>query len=143
MISFKLAEDIPKRAAKAAGPIPSGLRNSSRSISPGCVGGRFAGNRLEVRLVVIRDLDFVCITILPSKAHTILVVDSNTVLAKSVPAQPFKSIAWWNRQLSQVADTVELVKLATSDSPQLLRARRASTFCVRTIEHFLGPAIGE
>ncbi len=39
MISFKRGNDTPRRTAKDDCDRPKGLRNSSRSISPGCVGG--------------------------------------------------------------------------------------------------------
>jgi hypothetical protein len=72
------------------------LRNSSSNISPGCVGGRLVGSRratkrrddlsrLKRPLVVVCDLNLIGISILPAKAHTILLVDANAVLANTSP----------------------------------------------------------
>ena len=85
IISFKRGKEIPRRTAKADWLIPRGLRNSSSSISPGCVGGLLAGSRRTTgncddlplcgrRLVVVRDFDLIRISILPVKAHAILLI---------------------------------------------------------------------
>lgn len=129
IISFNRGKEIPSRTAKADWLIPRGLRNSSRSISPGCVGGRLAGSLRatsdcaglpwwERGLVIVRDLNFVCIIVLPAKTHAILLVDANTVLAAATPPQPFKTIAGWDREVRKIANTVELVKPAASGRPQ-------------------------
>jgi hypothetical protein len=52
--------------------------------------------RERSELVVVRDFDFVCITLLPTKANTVLVVYTNTVLTNAVSTQPLKPIAGWN-----------------------------------------------
>ena len=44
MISLRRGNDTPERTAKADCEMPSGSGNSSRSISPGCVGGRRVGS---------------------------------------------------------------------------------------------------
>ena len=72
----------------------------------------------ECGLVIVRDLNFVCIIILPAKTHAILLVDANTVLADAIPPQPLKTIARRNREICKIANTVELVKLAASGRPQ-------------------------
>jgi hypothetical protein len=46
--------------------------------------------------VVIRDFNFVCITILPAKTQTIPVVDANTVLADAITPERLKAIAGWD-----------------------------------------------
>jgi pimeloyl-ACP methyl ester carboxylesterase len=62
MISFKRGNETPSRMAKALCDTPSGLRNSSSNISPGCVGGRCDGSRRATsgrardRLVVVQQL---------------------------------------------------------------------------------------
>jgi hypothetical protein len=93
--------------------------------------------------VVVRDFNFVCITILPAKAHTILVVDPNAVLAGAVPAQPLKSIARWDCQLRKLAHSIELVKLAACNRPQYFRASAARRPRFATVKYVLGSAIGE
>ena len=65
--------------------------NSDRSISPGWVGVRSLGRRRETgafaRLVVVDDLDFVRMAILPTETDTILLVDPNAELTPTIPAQ--------------------------------------------------------
>jgi hypothetical protein len=101
--------------------MPSGLRNSSSSISPGDVGGRSLGRRrctrLGARLVVVRDFDFVGMAILPPETDPVLLVDANAVLPLTVSAKPFQPVARRDPQLGQVADPVQLVQLAARDRP--------------------------
>jgi len=85
-ISFKRGNDTPSLTAKSDCVTPRGFRNSSRSISPGCVGGRCVGSLMSAvrglglsALVVVRDFDVVGIVTLPSETHSILVVDPNAV----------------------------------------------------------------
>jgi hypothetical protein len=115
MISFKRGKEIPSRTAKADWLIPSGLRNSSRSISPGCVGGRRVGSRRRTMaglggarraLVVVRDLDFVCIARLPTEAHAIAIVDPDAVVPRAIPAEPFQPVARRDQKIRQVAYAV-------------------------------------
>ena len=47
MTSFNRGNETPNRIANADCEIPSGLRNSSSSISPGCVGGASVGRTLH------------------------------------------------------------------------------------------------
>jgi len=67
--------------------------------------------------MIVRDLHFVCITILPVKTYAILFVDANTVLADTISPQPLKLIARWYREICKIASTVKLVKLAASGWP--------------------------
>lgn len=96
IISFNRGKEIPRRAANADWLIPRGFRNSWSSISPGWVGGLLVGSRRTTGdcddlprcgrfSVIVRDFDLVRISILPAKAHAILLIDSNTVLADSIP----------------------------------------------------------
>jgi hypothetical protein len=90
-ISFNRGNETPRRIAKADCDTPRGFRNSSSSISPGCVGGTCVGSGratkegpLGRRLVVVDDLDFVGISALPEKANPILFVNSNAILPGSL-----------------------------------------------------------
>jgi len=49
--------------------------------------------------VVIRNLDFIGISGLPSKTNAILLVYPDAVLALSFPAQALKPISWRDSQL--------------------------------------------
>jgi len=83
------------------------------------------------------------ISILPLKADAILLVDANTVLADTIPTQPFKPIARRDRKLRKVAHTVELVKLAPSARPHGFRTRPAGRSRIGTVEYVLSSAVGE
>lgn len=98
--------------------------NSSSSISPGCVGVRFSGNRTLtvvgsdlglLVLVVVCDLDLVGISGLPSKTHPILGIDSDTVLAASLATKLFEPIPRWYRQIMNVPYSVYLVEFSPGD----------------------------
>jgi len=67
--------------------------------------------------VIVRDLNFGGMSVLPVKTHAILCVDANTVLAGAISAQSLKPITRRNGKLREVTDPIELVKLATSDRP--------------------------
>ncbi len=54
-------------------------------------------HRIQVRhvipiLVIVDDLDLIGIAVVPAKADAPLVIDSNTVLACSLPREPLESI---------------------------------------------------
>ena len=53
-------------------------------------------------LVIIDDLDFVCVTISPNKTDKPLIVDADAVLTFAFAFQRFKSIGRWNAEVVQV-----------------------------------------
>lgn len=71
MILFSRRDGIPSRLAKAACVVPEGFRTSLRSISPGCVGGRFVGRRVNVcsrsvvRISEVLSVDFAAPIVVP------------------------------------------------------------------------------
>jgi hypothetical protein len=80
------------------------------------VGGLFFGSRRDTRLpllvltlVVVRDLDFVCITVLPSETHSVLVINTNAVLAGTLTLERLEPIARWNCKVQQIPDPIDLV----------------------------------
>ncbi len=70
-------------------------------------------------LVIIRDLNLVDISSLPSKTDSVLIVDSNAVLPVPVGPQSFEAISWWNRKLSKILHAINLVKLPSGHVPQI------------------------
>jgi len=66
--------------------------------------------RREVALVVVNDFNLLSMSILPVKAHTILLIDSNAVLTNSIAPQPFKPIARWDCQLLEFSYSIDLVE---------------------------------
>src|SRR5262245_10012229 len=79
--------------------IPSGRRNSSCKISPGAMGGIVRPRPRTDRLVVVDDLDILCVTVLPAEAHPPLVVDANAVWTRAIPRQLLGAIAKWNPEI--------------------------------------------
>src|SRR5690606_16164392 len=147
MLSFRRGNETPSRTAKAACEMASGLRNSSRSISPGEVGGRVLGRRRctspAVRLVVVGDFDVVGIAGLPPEADPVLIIDANAVLSQPVFAEPLQSVAGRHLKLGQVADPVQLVQLATRDGPQRHRACGPRPTAAHPVEEILGSGSSE
>ena len=99
--------------------------------------------RREPELVIVRDFDFVCIALLPTKANTILVVDSNAVLTSAAPTKPLKTVAGRYRKFHKVTNPIELVELAASNRPQYSRARRACRSRFAAVEDIPSPTIRE
>jgi hypothetical protein len=69
--------------------------------------------------MVVRDLNLVGISSLPSKTQAILVVNPNAVLPVPVSAQPFQAISVWNGKLAEVSDLINLIELSPSHLPQI------------------------
>jgi hypothetical protein len=101
--------------AKEDWDIPNGLRNSSKSIAPGCTGGIAVGNRRRTsgltpigRLVVVRDFDFVGIIPLPAETDSVLIIDPDTVLTAPISSQTLQSIARRHRKFAKISDPIDL-----------------------------------
>ncbi len=62
-------------------------------------------------LVIVRDLDFVGISLLPPETDPVLIVDPNAVLSAPTPLQPLKSIARGCSQLPKGTNAVQLIEL--------------------------------
>lgn len=91
IISFNRGYDTPNRRASSTCVRSSGLTNSSRSISPGWVGGRFFGSRRPTSVIVC-DCDFVCMAFLPCETDSILLIDADTVFILRFTFQEFEMI---------------------------------------------------
>src|SRR5690242_2595746 len=108
--------------ASAPDDRPSGMRNSSRKISPGWSGGSRLGCRLTMGcsgLVVIDDFDvgwsFGC----PVKADAELVVDAYRILPFAIAAERFQTIGRRHPKVAQVGRGIEIVKLTAGDLDQI------------------------
>ena len=63
----------------------SGFKNSSKSISPGWVGGRFLGSfRAILLFVVVCNFDLISVTFLPNKTNTVLLIYPDAELIFSI-----------------------------------------------------------
>src|SRR3954464_5235057 len=98
-ISLRRGYDTPIHSASSDCEMPRGLMNSSRSISPGRVGGRLEGMRMNLSSVIVDDLDVGRSIVRPSKADAILVVDANAVLAGTIALQALEAVVRGNPQI--------------------------------------------
>jgi hypothetical protein len=57
--------------------------------------------------VIIHDLDIVCIAIVPNKTKTILIVDTNAVLALSITRQRLEPIPSRDGQIGKICSPME------------------------------------
>ena len=94
-------------------------------------------------LVVVRDLNLVGISRLPSEANPILIVDPYAVLPAPVAAQPFESIPPRNTELAEVSDSIDLIELPTGDLPHVLGTGSSGNRTPDSIKDVLGPAAPE
>jgi hypothetical protein len=137
----------PSCTANADCEIPSGRRNSSNSISPGCVGGRCVGRRrctsARGRFVVVRDFDVVGIAVLPPEAHPELIVDVDTVRAATRGTQRLLSVPWRNRPLPSFPNAVELRQRPRHGRPQPRWARTARAPAVESVQKVVRGGVGE
>jgi len=57
--------------------------------------------------VIIRDLNFVRVTLAPLETNAVLIVDANAVLAFAIAAQPLKPVAGRNEKVCQGRSRVQ------------------------------------
>jgi hypothetical protein len=69
--------------------------------------------------VVIRDLNLVDISSLPSETDPILIINSDTVLSAPVRPQPFQAISWWYSELSEIFHAINLIEFPSGHLPQI------------------------
>jgi ribosomal protein L40E len=87
--------------------------------------------------VVIRNLDFIGISCLPSEANTILLIDPDAVLSRSVSAQSLETIPGRDIEFEQIPHPIYLVELSANDLPQVSRASTAGRGGVVAVENVL------
>ncbi len=122
--------------------MPRGLINSSNSISPGWVGGRFSGNLLESLLsVVICNFDFICISLRPHKTNAVLLIDSNTILIVLISFQPFESVSRWDLKFGYILYAIDLVKFSSCNRPNLLWTNFSRNFRINSIKNVFRPSV--
>ncbi len=71
--------------------------------------------------MIVDNLDVEGVTIAPDKTDPPLVVDANTVLARTIAGQTFQAIARRNVQIVQSGRAVKHSQLASGDSLNLSR----------------------
>ena len=93
--------------------------------------------------MVVDDFDFIRISILPPEAYPVLLVDSDAVLPGPVTAEPLRPIPRRNRELSQIANAVQLRQLAMDNRPERGRAPSPRAAAAHPVEQVLRFGIGE
>ena len=93
--------------------------------------------------MVVCDLDFVGMAVLPVEADTVLIVDANAVLSGSIAFQAFQPIPRWGHQVSQIPSPIDLVKLPSRGVPQAGRAGRTGIPATDSIEYVFGSLVRE
>lgn len=65
--------------------------------------------------MVVDDFNIAGIAVIPDKAQTKLIVESDAVLSHTISAQGFEPIARWRAQKIECCGAVELLQLALRD----------------------------
>jgi hypothetical protein len=77
--------------------------------------------------VVVRNLNLMSPIGLPDKANTVLIIDSDAMLAHSASLQSLQPITWRNAKIHQIDRCFDLIKLAKShrsdSNPALIGSR--------------------
>src|SRR5215469_617523 len=112
-ISLSRTYETPIRSASSAWVMPSGLMNSSSSISPGGVGGRSEGILTcaisVISSVIVHDLNVFGAGVGPPEAHPPLIVDPDRVLSSSLARERLQAVARRRTQVPERGGLVELV----------------------------------
>ena len=115
------------------------MRNSSRSISPGCVGSRSDGTRIIPHLLVVIHKLYVrrpCFR--PTEADSVPVIDPNAKLAPSATRQLFQAVPRRDSQFTERLHRIHQIELASCDTPKILWARSPRSLRATSVEDVLG-----
>jgi hypothetical protein len=93
--------------------------------------------------VVVRDLDVLCILILPSKTDPVLLVDADAVLAAAGATEHLEAIPTRDNQMRHVAHAIDLIQLPSRNRPDGYGARAPRSLGVQPEVHVLGSTISE
>jgi len=93
--------------------------------------------------MVVRDFDFVGMTILPAKADSELPVDPDAELPPTIAFQAFQAVSWWIYKIPNIFSTLELVQFSPGQGPKRLRAAPSRIRGIGSPEDVAGPSISE
>ena len=96
---------------------------------------------VEVDSVVVDDLHFGRPRHGPPEADSVLVVDSNAVLALPIVCEGIEAITGWDSQDLDAFDRIQLIELATRDPPNVSRAGLARRARVLAVEDVRCPSV--
>jgi hypothetical protein len=98
---------------------------------------------VEGDLVVVSDFDFPGISCLPSKTDAVLIIDPNAVLPLAKAVQLLQPVSRRDRQLSELANPIQLVQLAAGCRPHGTLADAPCRRGVGTIEYVLRSSVAK
>src|ERR1700751_2401826 len=110
----------PQTLARAPADILSGMRNSSRRTSPGCMGLSFLIIAASL-LMVIHDFDLRRTLRRPNEAHPELVVNADRVLSPAIARECLKTIAGRRPQIAKIARGAEVTQFPARHLDQISR----------------------
>ena len=93
--------------------------------------------------MIIDDLDCFRTAICPLKAQTVLIVDTNAVVAGALTSQGFKPVAGRGAKRIKPCRSVQLIQLPAGDCPELPRACFSRGFRITAIKNILCPSVGK
>jgi hypothetical protein len=71
--------------------------------------------------VIIGNLDLFGISLVPNKANTVRIVDSNAMLTRAIASQPLQTIARWHGKINEIAHAIKLIEFSASSRPKFCR----------------------
>jgi len=93
--------------------------------------------------VIIYDLNVAGAQLSPRKADSVLLVDTNAVLALPISREALQSVSGRNLQFLKRLDGIELIGFSRCDLLKLLRAGLSGSFRIDAIKNVLGSLIFE
>ena len=93
--------------------------------------------------MIVCDLNVAGAQFSPHEADSVLIVDSNAVLALPISGKALQSVARGNLQFLQRLNGIKLIKFSCCDLPELLRAGLSGSLRIDAIENVLGGLIPE
>jgi hypothetical protein len=113
----------------------SGIKNSSRSISPGCVLTR---TTVQAPSVIVDNLDIFWSICSPVETNSPAFVYTDTPLPIAVAAQLLKPVSWWKAQHLNADGSIQKIQLPASCRSNRLPLRM--NFSIHE-KHFCGAAL--
>ena len=93
--------------------------------------------------MIIEDLNVSRACICPTKAHSVLFIDSDTELTPPTPGKGLEAVSRWNPQIIECFNGIKLVEFASRDGPEALGAGASGRLCRNAVEEVLGSPIRE
>jgi len=93
--------------------------------------------------MIVNDFNIIWACLRPPKADTVLLIDPDAVLPRSIATKLLKSIARRYSHVIQLRRRIQLIKLSMSSVPELLRAFAPCPSSVLAIIDILGASVAK